>query len=651
MSKLWATIKKNITVLLRDRVAAFTVLIAPLLIVLLVGFAYSSSGTADLLVGVDNQTSSSYVDAITEEEAFQVVSVSSKRRCTDRIKRGIFDACIDVDEGNTTQVRVTVDESRSDIARTVESSLRRELSEASSKERRKIVERRYQNLTSLSVVVSRQIRAVDDINESVSEAITLAENIQGTNEVLAASADVGDLDDAIDDVDDDASSLETSLRSLRSAADNFTGSGDVSNSSEEIAEFGELENASSNAGDTLSSADLDGRVEALENQSDAISEAFSEQSQAVSTANDRLEDARDEAKDIEETLVSIQANVSTLRGELVQIRNGLSRLAGQDVEEVANPLQTSIYRVGQSGFSFGKTTPYLISIETFLFALLLGGAIAFNQNMSAAANRELLAPVGSITRVSAAVFTGLMISLLQTLLTAGAAIGHLQLWSVKIPTVLAFLILAGLMSLLLGVILGQVFETMQGLLLGALATGTVFISFSDFVSPLERFHPVAEMIGTYNPFTVAVEALRRSMFFDTTMQDLLFEASLLVGVVVALGVVAVTLQYRWKRDSTDQQRSALVRARMEVGRVGSGEDLVEWLNSVSYRTYRSLRGDIKDVLEELGVDVRAPWFRKQRLADEVQSSSSMSSMSSSESKSSSSDSSSSSDEDSADVSD
>jgi predicted nucleic acid-binding Zn-ribbon protein len=513
--------------------------------------------------------------------------------------------------------------------------MRRQLSEASSEQRRRIVKQRYQNISSLRDVIDSEMDNVVNFNETLHKARQTASSIGDVEDVSATSQDVDALDDAIETVDDEASDLETSLSDLETSVNNYT-SANVSSQSSGLSQYSAMTSSSSTADDTLSSVDVSSAIDELQNESEALSYTLSDQSEAVNTANNRLSDVKEDAATIVDTLNRAQESLNGVYGELTLVQSGLTRLANPDVEQVANPLQTSVSRVGESKFSFGKTTPYLVSIETFLFALLLGGAIAFNQNMGSAANRELLAPVGASTRVMAAVATGLAISLIQTLLTAGAAIGHLQLWSVNVPTVLAFLILAGLMSLLLGVILGQIFETMQGLLLGALATGTVFISFSDFVTPLERFHPLAARVGEYNPFTVAVEALRRSMFFDTTMSDLVSEALLLGGFVVGLGLAAVILQYRWKRDSTEQQPSRLVDARMRLSRVSSGQDLVEWLDNVSFRTYRLLRGEVDDTLSGLDLDVSLPWFRKGRLAKAVQSSSSMSSMSSSESKSSSS---------------
>jgi archaellum component FlaC/ABC-type polysaccharide/polyol phosphate export permease len=642
MSKIWATIKKNLKVLLRDRVAAFTVLIAPLLIVLLVGFAYSSSGTARLLVGVDNATPPQYVDHVQAEDSFEVVRVSSSSLCNERIKRGIFDACVTVTEANTTTVNITVDETRTEIARTVRSTMRRQLSKASSEERRLIVEQRYQNLTTLQRVISDQIEDTKTIMSSVGDAKNIVSNIASIEAVSSDSEDTDSIHDAIDDVRDETSTIESSLSDLQATANNYTDS-DVSNASSSLASFASLTDRADSAQDTLDDTTVDSVIDTLEDEAESLSQALNEQSQAVNTANDRLNEAQEKADAIQNTLDDLQTSITAVQSELISVKDGLNRLANPDVEEVANPLQTTISRVGESRFSFGKTTPYLVGIETFLFALLLGGAIAFNQNRGSAASREVLAPIGATTRVLAGVATGLAISLVQTMLTAGAAIGHLQIWSVNIPIVLSFLALTSLMSLVLGVILGQIFKTMQGLLLGALATGTVFISFSNFVSPLEEFHPVAAQIGEYNPFTVAVDSLRKSMFFDTTFQDVMFEVTLLSGFVIGLLALAILLQYRWKQDRTEQQRSELVEARLRLKHVSSGHGLVAWLDNVSYGTYRSLRDDVSTVLSDLDVDVSVPWFRKGRLASAVQSSSSMSSMSSSDSKSSSSSSSSDSD--------
>lgn len=635
MSKLLATIKKNFTVLLRDRVAAFTVLIAPLLIVFLVGFAYSSGGTTTLLVGATD-TNTSAVERIQASSTFQVVEAATLPACRDRVERGIFDACVDVSKGDTTGVDIIVDESRQDIARSVESTMRKELAAASQAQRREIVERRFQNISDAIRVVDEQLAQLSKLNKSLQDTKGHAETITDTNTVSTVqSNEVDGLRDATEDLRDTAETFESELSALQSDADAFLGV-DVNSSTESLSEYQRLENQTNASESVLLDSSVEDVSETINDAVDNAESALQERGDAVDQANNRLSDAQSSANSILNTIDETTSEISSLRKGLLSIRSGLESLASDDVSRVTNPLRTEVSRIGQTTFSFGKATPYLVGLETFLFALLLGGAIAFNQNMGGAANRELIAPVGSGTRVIAAVLTGLSVSAVQTLITAGAAIGHLGIWTVNLPTVLFFCFVASVMSLLIGVILGQLFETMQGLLLGALATGTVFISLSDFVAPLEQFHPVAESIGNYNPYTLAVDGLRQSMFFDVALPRLAKEAVILGGVVVFLAVLATYLQYLWKKDTSSQQAPRLVKARMELDQVRSAKDLTSWLDGVSYRTYRDLRGRVSGVLDGLGIDVQVPWIRKGRLSEAVQSSSSMSSMSSSESRSSSS---------------
>src|SRR3989344_7861672 len=122
MSAIWFLIKKNITLLLRSKGSALTVIFAPLLIILILGLSYNTSSQFGLNIGVH---SSSFTEDVTEfmdilkEEEFKIIKYESTLdECIEDIKNGFTHTCIEVQEsfaidGNTPkEITFYIDPSR-----------------------------------------------------------------------------------------------------------------------------------------------------------------------------------------------------------------------------------------------------------------------------------------------------------------------------------------------------------------------------------------------------------------------------------------------------------------------------------------------------------------------------------------------------------
>ena len=96
MIKLFEIIKKNFRLLIRSKTSALIVLVGPLVLMLLIGFAFNTSSIFDIKIGTYSSSyselSNSIYDKLTDEQ-FRVLKLDSEERCIDAIKTGEVHVC------------------------------------------------------------------------------------------------------------------------------------------------------------------------------------------------------------------------------------------------------------------------------------------------------------------------------------------------------------------------------------------------------------------------------------------------------------------------------------------------------------------------------------------------------------------------------
>ena len=107
MVKLIELVKKNFRLLVRSKISALVIFVGPLLLVSLLGLAYSQSSTFTLTASVYSESyselSESLITKMTNQN-FRILRQESSDNCVNSLKRGESQACIvfppDMEAGN-----------------------------------------------------------------------------------------------------------------------------------------------------------------------------------------------------------------------------------------------------------------------------------------------------------------------------------------------------------------------------------------------------------------------------------------------------------------------------------------------------------------------------------------------------------------------
>ena len=123
--KVFKITTKNLKLLMRSKTSMFVVIFGPLLIMLLVGFAFNNPSVSKLNIGYyasdKTNLTASFVDALTSNNNFLVVEYPSEDFCKKMIEQGKAHICIvfpknfAVTNNNSNEVVFYVDQSRANF--------------------------------------------------------------------------------------------------------------------------------------------------------------------------------------------------------------------------------------------------------------------------------------------------------------------------------------------------------------------------------------------------------------------------------------------------------------------------------------------------------------------------------------------------------
>jgi hypothetical protein len=88
--KVFKVTRKNLKILMRSKTSMLVVVFGPLLIMLLVGFAFNNNTVSKLTVGYyanqKTNLTNSFIDALTSNNNFVIIQYNSDSQCIDMIQ-------------------------------------------------------------------------------------------------------------------------------------------------------------------------------------------------------------------------------------------------------------------------------------------------------------------------------------------------------------------------------------------------------------------------------------------------------------------------------------------------------------------------------------------------------------------------------------
>lgn len=481
MRNLFSIVNKNMKVIYRSKISFLLMILSPILIVFLVGSAFSSNSLNDIYLGVYSESQSDLSQNITaglEEEGFKIIEFESLENCISSVREGISHVCINYPEnlsilGNSDYVEVYVDNSRINIAYTLIDIIKSKISLEASRIGVAMADELLENLEAAK-------SKLPEVKDNVEEAKAKINVVNSKSKELVEGPGGTTIKEAISKIDESillVEGLETedSVSSITSKLEEIKKS--LSENNEEISL--ELEEIRSN-GDQ---------------------------------GSEKIELAR---KDIDELIEKISSS---------KVNNS---------ENVVNPIKTKINELNLDSTNWKNLFPTLIALILLLSSVVLSSSLVLGERKSRANFRNFMTPTSDFTFLIGTYITSLIIIFIQMLVLFGGAYYFTKVNVFSLEILLIF-ILSTSLFIFLGMWIGYLFKSDETTILAGISVSSILIFFSNIIIPSELIGGTLKVISDYNPLLITDFLLRKSILFNQEINILGLEVLVLViGIVLFL---------------------------------------------------------------------------------------------------------------------
>jgi len=473
MRNLLSLIKTNLKVISRSRLSTVLVLLAPILIVFLIGTAFSSSSLGGINVGVYSEGYSNLTYSIMQEleqEQFYSEQFNSELECIESVKTGLTEICVifpsDLSmEGNKQPITIHADNSRVDLAYNLINEINSQVSEKGSE---------------LGIAMT------DDILNALSE----------TKDVLPSQ-------------NEKLQQVITNLNEISSKEDSASEKISQLNSS-----ISELEGIINEIGSQNISGSIEDDLNSLNTQLVSIQTGLYENIENTQSLNT-------------ETKTSIIETSS----KITEIVEKIFLISDYDAEDIVDPIKTEVEFINKDSTNWEKLFPTLIALIILLSSIVLSSTMVLNERKSRAHFRNFMTPTSDLTFILGMYITSVIIISLQLLVLFG---GTVLLTGLPLGHIAGGIALSSFLSasvfILVGMFIGYLFKSDETTILASISVAALFIFFSNVIFPTETIVGGFKHIVSYNPLFISENILRKIILFNSEIATMIWDFVILFGV-------------------------------------------------------------------------------------------------------------------------
>jgi ABC-2 type transport system permease protein len=607
--KLTNVIIKNIRLLLRSKTSALVLILGPLMVIVLVGLSFSTTAF-NLRISAYSERYSELSNTLMDKlrvEKFTVDQATAKELCIDSVKEGISHACVIfppdmvIDNQKTNLVSLYVDQSKINIAYLVTSTLKGSIGEKSTEISKGLTDtivttilKNKDALTGLQPLFDASKAANIEMlkqNEEIQKSLT-GINLNADNKV---NADIGVemIRGQVKEIVTDAISLSNEGIALTN--DLMKYKDEVNDSTKYQADLTKVLTSLSQINSTLL---VDQNTTLVK-----INSFASEVSKSVSDLTSKLENAQSVNKQVIDKLKIIKTKSDELKGKIDEIESktkgvvtSISSIQITNTASIVSPITTEINEVAKSESNFSYLFPSLIVMFIMFLGLLLPSTLIIMEKNSKASFRIFTTPTKNRLYVAAAYLTSMMLMTFQVFIILGISYFYFKISFTMNSLMIAGLSLYMIMTffIILGMLIGYIFNTEEMAMLAVVCLGTLFLLTSGIIFPLESMPEYISSIASYNPVVLGSEAFKRSLLFSADFSAVKDGLMYLGLFTIAILLVILIIKKSDKfilfvlRPGKDKARRDFLRGQFDFGK-RKAKTLSEFIISVENMTDERFR--------------------------------------------------------------
>ena len=483
IKSLLTIIQKNFKTLGRSKFSLIAIILVPLLVILITGFAFNSSWLSGINIGVYSDSYSNLTTEILfslENQSFIINKINSEQDCLNSIKRNENQICIIFPgnlskQGNSDEVRFYVDNSRINLAYSLVHEINSKISTTSSSIGQSLAQELISSLNSTKTSLSSQNFELEKLKSGVQLIVANSENNLSFVKI------------------ENASSYLILTQNLTSNLTNST-------------------SISTNINETL--------------------KILSELNSTLLSASNKLNYLKNQSQNIKILLdgVSNKFNLMSAEVNKVNIVNA---------ENIASPIKIKIESININSSNKSYFTPTILSLIALFGSILLSSTFVLQERKSKAYFRNFITPTSDLTFLLGNYLTCLIILIAQFILVW---IGITFILDVSVLSVLSSISLVLFLSLsafiFVGMFIGYLFKSEETTIFAGVLIATLMMFFSNVLLPIETISGQFKKIALFNPLVACDSALKKIILFDLGISKILTEIYILIGFFVAFAILS-----------------------------------------------------------------------------------------------------------------
>jgi ABC-type multidrug transport system permease subunit len=511
-TKLFYILEKNLKLLIRTKVSALIFILGPLIITALLAIAFNTSTLSDINIAVYSESYSPLTESIISNLTTQnhnLIKATSEPDCIDSARFGDFQACIifpsnmELSNEANNIISIYVDNSRLNIANLIASQITTKVSVEASSLSEEIV-------TNILIVL-------DTANSESTKTQALVTDLISKNTELQASLTTSSSKLSLIDLSYNPivnSTIDTDISTLESVC-NATAT--ITSLKEQI---DDLETSNTNLITKLTTA---------QQEKDSVSGILTTIAADLTTQASTFE--------------SVQTN-------LVKITDNIATIEITNAGNIATPLRTNVETSSITNSFLLFILPTMLTIIIMFLSLLMSSSSIISEKESKAYFRNFITPTNGLLFLLGEFLSNLLVLSAQIVIMLGVLYFFLK----DIITPDSFLLTGlslltiGIFFILLGMLLGYLFNTKQTVTLSAISTGILLLFFSNTIIPLETLSSKVREIISYNPFLLSENMLKKILIFNSTFSGI--DQSLLILGIASIIILILAIISRSLSKST-----------------------------------------------------------------------------------------------------
>jgi len=530
MGNIYHLIKKNLKLLIRSKSSALIVILAPVILILLIGFSYNTSQTG-LNIGIYspdfNKEIDSFITSLQEEE-YKIIKYDNDEECVEDIKLGFTHTCLilpdnfQIQDNSQKEIIFHIDQSKLNLVYLITDALNKKFNLKAQEISQELTSGILAKLTDTKTKIEEKAGQVDQAKIKNQEALAQSNAIK---------SDLTGLDLSLPTTVYNASTLNAIKEDMDNKLDEVESIIDDSNinSSEKAEINSKLREISTkikgNGSGTL--GEVDSLITSLKTDIDNIKIKLNAASVKVSSANTQLSSLSSSLNDGISSLNAIQTM-------LTEISENLASQKVTDPNTISTPLSIKVEKITAETSHLNYMFPGLMVLAIMFISLLLGTTLVMMEKHNQAYFRNFIVPVKKITFILSTYLTNSFLILIQIVIILGFSAFFLKHNLAQLPLTALILFITSSVFTLIGMAIGHLFTSEDTGTLASISIGALFLFVSGTILPLESMPTAIRQITHFNPFVLGEKLIREIFIFNSSFSAIISDLLLLIGYAVII---------------------------------------------------------------------------------------------------------------------